>query len=73
MAGEPIRIGIVGANVGYGWGARAHLPALVKLPEFEVRAVCTNHMETAQETAKAFSIPLAFESIDSTNATTPIA
>jgi predicted dehydrogenase len=64
MAVDPIRIGIVGANVNYGWGTRAHLPALAKLPEFEVRAVCTNHLDTAQETAKQFDIPLAFEGID---------
>jgi predicted dehydrogenase len=64
MPGGPIGIGIVGANVNYGWGTRAHLPALANLPEFELRAVCTNHLETAQETAQQFGIPLAFEGID---------
>ena len=61
MAGERIRVGIIGANLSYGWGARAHIPALRALPEFEVSAVSTTRMETAQETAKHFDIPLAFD------------
>lgn len=61
---DRIRVGIIGANVSYGWGTRAHLPALAALPEFEVRAVCTTRMETAQETAKQFGIPLAFDSAE---------
>src|SRR5437870_9934467 len=64
MPDERIGIGIVGANVNYGWGARAHLPALAALPEFEVRAVCTNHLETAQETAKQFGIAQMYDNID---------
>lgn len=61
---DRIRVGIIGANMTYGWGTRAHLPALAALPEFEVRAVCTTRMETAQETAKHFNIPLAFDSAE---------
>ena len=61
MAGGRIRVGIIGANLAYGWGVRAHIPALRVLPEFQVSAVCTTRMETAQETAKHFDIPLAFD------------
>ena len=61
MAGERIRVGIIGANLSYGWGARAHIPALRALPEFEISAVSTTRMETAQETAQHFDIPLAFD------------
>lgn len=61
---DRIRVGIIGANVSYGWGTRAHLPALAALPEFEVRAVCTTRMETAQETAKQFGIPFAFDNAE---------
>ena len=64
MVGERIRVGIVGANVNYGWGTRAHLPALAQQPGFDVRAVCTTRMDTAQETAKAFGVPLAFDNYD---------
>ena len=45
-----IRVGIVGATVtpgGSGWGANAHVPALHALPEFELKAVCTAHEDTA--------------------------
>jgi predicted dehydrogenase len=60
MAQAKIRVGIVGANVHYGWGSRAHLPALTHLPDYELVAVCTAHQETAEETAKQFGVPLAF-------------
>lgn len=66
MAG-PIRVGIVGATVtpgGSGWGAHAHVPALRMFPEFELRAVCTAHEETATASARAFGAPLAFHRID---------
>ena len=43
----PLRVGIIGANVDYGWGSRAHIPALMKLPEFTLAAVCTTRAETA--------------------------
>ena len=60
MATERIRVGIIGANVRYGWGSTAHIPALRALPEFEITAVCTSRHETADETAKHFGIPHAF-------------
>ncbi|MDA0815838.1 MAG: Gfo/Idh/MocA family oxidoreductase [Chloroflexi bacterium] len=64
---DKIRVGIVGATVtpgGSGWGANAHIPALRALPDFEVVAVCTAHEDTARASASAFSVPLAFHSID---------
>jgi predicted dehydrogenase len=48
---DRIRVGIVGATVtpgGSGWGANAHVPALQALPNFELKAVCTAHAETAR-------------------------
>ena len=60
MAGEQIRVGIIGANAHYGWSMRAHLPALLALPEFELTAVCTAHQETAEESAKVYGARLAF-------------
>jgi predicted dehydrogenase len=60
MAHDKIRLGIIGANINYGWGSRAHLPALAHMPEYEVLALCTAHPETAQESAKQFGVPLAF-------------
>src|SRR5687768_1435992 len=58
-----IRVGIVGATVtpgGSGWGANAHVPALRALPEYELKAVCTAHEETARASAATFGAELAF-------------
>src|SRR4030095_16669017 len=69
MTRDRIRVGIVGANMSaadplrHSWGARAHLPALAALPEYEVVAVCTNHVDTARQTAGHFGIPLAFDDV----------
>lgn len=60
MPGDKIRIGIIGANAGYGWSMRAHLPALLALPEYELTAVCTSSPETAAESAKAYGAKSAF-------------
>lgn len=61
MPGDRIGVGIIGANVRYGWGTRAHLPALQALPEFDVVGVATTRMETARETADRYAIPNAFD------------
>jgi predicted dehydrogenase len=64
---DKIRVGIVGATVtvgGSGWGAHAHVPALHALPEYELKAVCTAHEETAKASAAAFKVGLAFHNID---------
>lgn len=60
MPENKIRVGIIGANVNYGWGTRAHIPALKALPQFELVAVCTAHQGTAEETARRYGIPLVF-------------
>ena len=48
------------SNVDYGWGSRAHLPALAHLPEYELVAVCTAHQETAEQSARRWGAQLAF-------------
>ena len=60
MATDRSRLGIIGANVNYGWTPRAHMPALSNLPEFELAAVCTAHETTAKESAERFGAALAF-------------
>jgi predicted dehydrogenase len=47
MTTEKIRVGIIGANVCYGWGRDAHIPALRVLPEFEITAVSTSRQKGA--------------------------
>lgn len=64
---DKIRVGIVGATVtpgGSGWGANAHVPALGALQDYELKAVCTAHEETARASAEAFGAELAFHDID---------
>jgi predicted dehydrogenase len=61
------RVGIVGATVtpgGSGWGANAHVPALNLLPDYELKAICTAHEETAVASAASFGAELAFHDID---------
>jgi predicted dehydrogenase len=60
---QKIRVGIVGATVtpgGSGWGANAHIPALQALPDYELKAVCTAHEQTAAASAEKFGANLAF-------------
>ncbi len=62
-----IRVGIVGATVtkgGSGWGANAHVPALHALPEYELKAVCTAHADTAKASAAEFGAELAFDNFE---------
>lgn len=60
MTTNRLRVGVIGANVSYGWGPRAHLPALLALPQIELAAVCTAHENTARESAQKYGAPLAF-------------
>ncbi len=57
MNSGKIRVGIIGAG---GWAKYGHIPALKTLAEFEIVAVATRKMETAEETAKQFQIKHAF-------------
>ena len=57
---DKIRVGIIGANANYGWSKRAHLPALLGMPDFELTAVCTSRPETAAESKAFYDANLAF-------------
>ena len=57
---DKIRVGIIGANANYGWSKRAHLPALLGMPDFELTAVCTSRPETAAESKVFYGAKLAF-------------
>ena len=58
---DKIRLGIIGANVHLGWARRSHLPAIVASPEFELTAVCTTRMESAEESKQKYGAKLAFD------------
>ena len=53
-----LRVGLIGANGR--WGPRAHVPALTKLPETEIYAVCTAHADTAQAAADKYGVKRAY-------------
>lgn len=57
---DPIRVGIVDANPERGWSFRAHVPALLHMPDFKIAAVCTTKQESAEAAAQKFGAPLAF-------------
>src|SRR6266446_2724211 len=60
---DKIRVGIVGATLtqgGSGWGQNAHVPALKALANYELKAVCTSHEDTAKASAAAFGAERGF-------------
>ena len=54
MPEEKVALGVIGASANYGWGMRAHMPAFLGLPEYDLVAVCTTNKETAQESAAKY-------------------
>ncbi|MBE9461959.1 Gfo/Idh/MocA family protein [Dyadobacter subterraneus] len=60
MKNEKVRVGIIGAN-STNWASRAHIPALQLLPEFELTAVSTTKMTSAQQAAEKFGVRHAFD------------
>ncbi len=53
-AARPVRVAVIGA----GFGAAAHVPALLALPEAEVVAICARRQERAVAVAARYQIPL---------------
>ena len=60
MGNDKLRVGVIGANPSRGWAHRAHLPALVALPNVELVAVCTTREESARASAEKFGAKKAF-------------
>jgi predicted dehydrogenase len=66
-----LRVAVTGAGFSHSpdgrerFAIRAHLPALKSLPDlFEVTAVCTTHMASAEESARHFGVPLAYDNLE---------
>lgn len=66
-----LRVAVTGAGLKSspdgreGWAVRSHVPALKALPElYEVFAVCTTHMDSAEASARHFGVPHAFDSVE---------
>ncbi len=60
MADNKLRLGVIGASAKYGWGMRAHLPAIKALPQYELAAVCTTNKETAEASASHYGASKAY-------------
>ncbi|MDR6144039.1 putative dehydrogenase [Microbacterium foliorum] len=56
-----IGVGLIGASADRGWGGIAHIPALQALDAFQIRAVSTTRMATANATAHRLGADLAFD------------
>ncbi|WP_394824695.1 Gfo/Idh/MocA family protein [Pendulispora albinea] len=54
-------VGIIGGSTERGWASAAHIPALRSLPEYEIRAVSTRRRASAERSARALGITLAFD------------
>lgn len=55
-----LRVGVVGANPGRGWGSGVHRRVLQFLDGFKLEGVCTTRQETADQAAQEFGANLAF-------------
>jgi predicted dehydrogenase len=56
-----LRVGFIGASGR--WGPSAHAPALQRLPETELYAVCTAHADTAQAAADKYGVKHAYSDV----------
>jgi len=57
---DEIRVGIIGASPGYGWGSGVHRRVLDRLDGFSLHGVCTTREESARAAATEFGAPLWF-------------
>jgi predicted dehydrogenase len=60
MSTDKITLGIVGASTRYGWAKRAHMPAILALPEYDLVAVGTEHQDTADASAEEYGARKAY-------------
>lgn len=57
----PLGVAVIGADPsGRGFGARAHVPAIVALPDLRLVAVCTAHEDTATRAAGRWGAERAY-------------
>ncbi len=55
---DRLRVGLIGANGR--WAPTSHIPAIQKVPQTELYAVCTAHEDTARAAAQKYSVELAY-------------
>ncbi|WP_167476698.1 Gfo/Idh/MocA family protein [Nocardia arthritidis] len=62
--GSAIGVGIVGLSAFGGWAAEAHVPALQKLPGFELRALAASSVASAKSAGEKFGVGLTFDNVE---------
>src|SRR5881392_480510 len=60
MSGSRLGVGIIGVNPVRGWAATAHIPALLALPNYEIRALSAHSAESARAAGEAFGVRKVF-------------
>ncbi len=56
-ATDTLRVGVIGADPsGRGFGARAHVPAVIATPGVKLSAVCTSNPATARQAARRWGL-----------------
>src|SRR5436190_22820332 len=60
MSALTLGVGIIGVSPVRGWAATAHIPALVALPNYEIRALSASSAESARAAGEAFGVSAVF-------------
>lgn len=61
---DKIGVGIIGVAPGRSWAAISHIPALRALPDYDIVALSTTRMESAQAAAEEFGVASAYDNHD---------
>src|SRR5262245_19435764 len=61
MKNGKIGVGVIGVQPDRSWAAIAHIPAMKALPQNEVVALSTTKQSSADESAKRYGVPRAFD------------
>ncbi|TMK37000.1 MAG: Gfo/Idh/MocA family oxidoreductase [Actinobacteria bacterium] len=60
MPGSTLGVGIIGVSPIRGWAATAHIPALLALPNYEIRALSAHSEGSARAAGEVFGVGAVF-------------
>jgi predicted dehydrogenase len=58
--GSTLGVGIIGVSPLRGWAVTAHIPALLALPNYEIRGLSAHSAESARAAGQAFGVKAVF-------------
>jgi predicted dehydrogenase len=64
LSSARIGVGIVGLSADRGWAAKAHVPALTMLADYELRGLVASSMDSAKAAALRHGVPFASDRLD---------